>query len=308
MSQEHETSTGAGRAEAAVAEVGEGNKRVVESGGGCCGGGEAVVAGVRAHYARIADTAGGCCGPDAPPCGPDAGAMSRRLGYRPQDLAAVPEGANLGLGCGAPIGFLDPRPGETVLDLGSGPGLDAFLAARAVGPRGRVIGVDMTPRMIERARAGARQAGFANVEFREGRLEALPVEDASVDAVTSNCVINLVPDKAAVFREVARVLRPGGRMVVSDIVVEGPLPEAVARDLAAWVGCVAGAVPRGEYLRLVEAAGLERVEVLRDDDHGAAMETVAPDEVRSLLERTGARREDLVGRIRSITFRAVRPA
>jgi arsenite methyltransferase len=284
MSHEHEASTGAGRAEAAVAEIREGDERVVESGGGCCGG-EAVVAGVRAHYARIAETAGGCCGPDAPPCGADAGVRSLQIGYRPRDLAAVPEGANLGLGCGAPIGFLDPRPGETVLDLGSGPGLDAFLAARAVGPEGRVIGVDMTPRMIERAREGARKAGFANVEFREGRLEALPVADASVDAVTSNCVINLVPDKAAVFREVARVLRPGGR-----------------------VGCVAGAVPREEYLRLVEAAGLGRVEVLRDDDHGAAMETAAPDEVRALLERTGARREDLVGRIRSITFRAVRPA
>jgi arsenite methyltransferase len=307
MSHEHEASTGAGRAEAAVAEIREGDERVVESGGGCCGG-EAVVAGVRAHYARIAETAGGCCGPDAPPCGADAGVRSLQIGYRPRDLAAVPEGANLGLGCGAPIGSLDPRPGETVLDLGSGPGLDAFLAARAVGPEGRVIGVDMTPRMIERAREGARKAGFANVEFREGRLEALPVADASVDAVTSNCVINLVPDKAAVFREVARVLRPGGRMVVSDIVVEGPLPEAVARDLAAWVGCVAGAVPRKEYLRLVEAAGLGRVEVLRDDDHGAAMETAAPEEVRALLERTGARREDLVGRIRSITFRAVRPA
>jgi arsenite methyltransferase len=308
MSHEHEASTGAGRAEAAVAEVGEDKERVVERGGGCCGGGEAVVAGVRAHYGRIAETAASCCGPDAPPCGGDARVASLQIGYSAQELAVVPESANLGLGCGAPIGFLDPRPGETVLDLGSGPGLDAFLAARAVGPEGRVIGVDMTPRMIERAREGARKAGFANVAFREGRLEALPVADASVDAVTSNCVINLVPDKAAVFREVRRVLRPGGRMVVSDIVVEGPLPDGVTRDLAAWVGCVAGAVPRKEYLGLVAAAGLERVEILRDDDHGAAMETAAPEEVRSLLERTGARREDLVGRIRSITLRAVRPA
>jgi arsenite methyltransferase len=307
MSHEHEASTRAGDAEAAVAEVRVRYERIAEGGGGCCGG-EAVVAGVRAHYARIAETAGGCCGPKAPPCGGDASAVSLQIGYRAQDLAAVPEGADLGLGCGAPIGFLDPRPGETVVDLGSGPGLDAFLAARAVGPEGRVIGVDMTPRMLERAREGAHKAGFTNVEFREGRLEALPVDDASVDAVTSNCVINLVPDKAAVFREVARVLRPGGRMVVSDIVLEGPLPEAVARDLAAWVGCVSGAVPRREYARLVEAAGLGQVEILRDDDHGAAMEAAAPDEVRSLLERTGARREDLVGRVRSITFRAVRPA
>ena len=230
------------------------------------------------------------------------------MGYGKKDLSAVPEGADLGLGCGAPIGLLALRPGETVVDLGSGAGIDAFLAAEEVGPEGRVIGVDMTPQMLERARRNAASAGRTNVEFREGRLEALPVEDGSVDAVTSNCVINLVPDKAAVFAEVARVLKPGGRMVVSDIVLDAPLPEAVRADIAAWVGCISGALRKEEYLGLVEGAGFTQVEVLKDVDYGAAMEAAAPEQARALLERTGAKREDLVGTVRSVTFRALMPA
>jgi arsenite methyltransferase len=271
---------------------------------------EGVVAEVRERYGRIAETAGSCCGPTsraATCCGGEQ-AVSVQLGYKKEDLAVLPDGADLGLGCGAPIGFLELKPGETVLDLGSGAGIDALLAAQSVGPSGHVIGVDMTPQMLDRARQNAGAAGRRNVEFRKGRLEALPVDDASIDAVTSNCVINLVPDKAAVFREVARVLKPGGRMVVADIVLDGPLPDAVTKDLAAWVGCIAGAMPRAEYTRLVEAAGMASVEVLRDVDQGAAMEAVAPEQARELLERTGARREDLVGRVRSVTFRAVKPA
>jgi SAM-dependent methyltransferase len=233
--------------------------------------------------------------------------MSVQIGYRKEELQALPEGADLGLGCGAPIGLLELKPGETVLDLGSGAGIDAFLAAREVGPDGRVIGVDMTPQMLDRARRNAASVGHDNVEFRAGRLEALPVDDASIDAITSNCVINLVPDKAAVFREVARVLKPGGRMVVADIVLDAPLPEAVAKDLAAWVGCISGALPRKEYIRHLESAGLGSVEVLKDIDQGAAMEAVAPDQVRDLLGRTGAKREDLAGAVRSVTFRAVKP-
>ena len=301
--------------------VAEGGIAPTAAGSSCCGGvgvepsrdgagrtndPESVVSQVRARYAEIAETSGSCCGPS--PCGGDRSAMAVQVGYGAEQLSEAPEDANLGLGCGAPLTHLAPRPGETVLDLGSGPGLDAFLAAKAVGPAGRVIGVDMTRAMVERARKTAQKAGLTQVEFREGRLEALPVEDASIDAVTSNCVINLVPDKATVFREVARVLKPGGRMVVSDIVLDGALPEGVAQDLAAWVGCVAGAMQRQDYLDLVESAGLRPVEVLRDDDHGAAVEVAAPDEARALLERTGTRREDLVGKVRSITIRAVRPA
>jgi SAM-dependent methyltransferase len=271
---------------------------------------EGVVAEVRERYGRIAETAGSCCGPTtkASTCCGGAEAMSLQVGYGKKDLAALPEGADLGLGCGAPVALLELKPGETVVDLGSGAGIDAFLAAREVGPSGRVIGVDMTPQMLERARRNAATTGHTNVEFREGRLEALPVEDGSVDAVTSNCVINLVPDKTAVFREVARVLKPGGRMVVADIVLDAPLPEAVVQDLSAWVGCVSGAMRRDEYIDLVESSGLESVEALRDVDQGAAMELAAPEQTRGLLERTGTRREDLMGRVRSVTFRAVKPA
>jgi SAM-dependent methyltransferase len=262
---------------------------------------------VRERYAKIAEgQETGCCGPKVSTacCGGD-GAVSLQIGYRKDDLARVPEAANLGLGCGAPIDLLDPRPGETVLDLGSGAGLDVFLAADRVGPEGRAIGVDMTPAMLERARANAGKAGLANVEFREGRLEALPVPDASVDAVTSNCVINLVPDKGTVFREIARVLRPGGRAVISDIVLEGRLPEVVERDLIAYVGCISGAMDRRAYFSLAEKAGLA-VEVLKDVDYGAAVAASAPAETSDLLTRLGVRKEDVAGKVRSVTFRAVK--
>jgi arsenite methyltransferase len=264
--------------------------------------GEDVVAEVRKHYGAIAVTESPCCGPSC--C--TAPGTSRQLGYDAGQLAAVPPEADLGLGCGAPVGHLALRPGETVLDLGSGPGLDAFLAASQVGPGGHVIGVDMTPEMLARARASASRAGLKHVDFREGRLESLPVEDASVDAVTSNCVINLVPDKAAVFREVARVLRPGGRVVVSDIVLDRPLPEAVAKDVLAWVGCVAGAAKRDDYFGMVAAAGLSDTTLLKDEDSLEALAEVAPDEADALVERSGVPREELRGIVRSVTWRAVK--
>ncbi len=270
-------------------------------------GGEALVAQVKERYGRIAQAADGCCGPrkTSSCCGGDE-AVSVKLGYRGRELSTVPEGADLGLGCGAPVEHLKLQPGETVLDLGSGPGLDAFIAAKAVGPQGRVIGVDMTPAMLERARRNAEQGGFRNVEFREGRLEALPVADASVDALTSNCVINLVPDKAAVFREIARVLKPGGRLVISDIVLDGELPAAIAKDLYAYVGCIAGAALRGDYLGLVEAAGLGELQVLKDVDYTSASAAAAPGEMQALLERTGVRLEEIAGKVHSLTFRATR--
>ena len=263
---------------------------------------------VRDRYARIAEGAvGGCCGASASGCASES-AVSLGIGYDASELAQVPVEANLGLGCGAPLGFLAPQPGETVLDLGSGPGLDVLLAARHVGPAGRVIGVDMTPAMLERARANAAKVGVSHVEFREGRLEALPVESGTVDAVTSNCVINLVPDKRAVFAEIARVLRPGGRVVISDILLDGRLPSAVEKDVLSYVGCVSGAMRREEYFALVGAAGLERVEVLRDVDYLAGLIEAAPDEVRALEARTGIKREEVLGRVRSVTFRASKPA
>ena len=269
---------------------------------------EELVRKVRERYAQIAEgQVSGCCGPQTSGCGSES-AVTLGVGYDASELALVPAEANLGLGCGAPIGFLSLKAGETALDLGSGPGLDTFLAARQVGPEGRVIGVDMTPAMLERARANAAKIGVSHVEFREGRLEALPVESSSIDAVTSNCVINLVPDKRAVFAEIARVLRPGGRVVISDILLDGRLPAAVEQDLLAYVGCVSGAMRREEYFALVGAAGLEKVEVLRDVDYLATLIESAPDEVGALEARTGVTREQVLGRVHSVTFRAEKPA
>jgi SAM-dependent methyltransferase len=230
---------------------------------------------------------------------------AEKLGYAESELAVLPDGANLGLGCGAPVSALDLQPGETMLDLGSGAGIDAFVAAGQVGPEGKVIGVDMTPAMIEKARENARKAGVANVDFREGRLESLPVDDASVDAVTSNCVINLVPDKAAVFAEVVRVLKPGGRVVVSDIMLEGDLPDAIRSNAMAWVGCVAGAVQRSEYFEIVERAGLREVAVIRNLDYLTKLTACGgePDWMRE----AGIRAEQLAGVVQSVTFRALKP-
>jgi arsenite methyltransferase len=275
-------------------------------------GNEGIVTQVKKRYAEIAVTGSSCCGP-APQqaagcCARETAAegISQELGYSASDLAGLPKEADLGLGCGVPLGHLKLEAGETVVDLGSGPGLDALIAAKQVGDTGRVIGVDMTPEMLERARATAAKAGATNVDFRQGRLERLPVETASVDAVTSNCVINLVPDKAAVFGEIARVLKPGGRVVVSDIVLDRPLPEAVAKDVFAWCGCVAGASDRKQYLALVEAAGLGDVEVLKDVDYLGSLAKVAPEEADAMLAGWGVTRDELAGTVHSITWRAVK--
>lgn len=187
--------------------------------------------------------------------------IGKKIGYAESDIAAVPEGANLGLGCGNPIALASLKEGETVLDLGSGAGFDCFLAAVRVGPNGKIIGVDMTPEMIERAQANARKDGVENVEFRLGDIERLPVEDASVDVIISNCVINLAPDKGRVFREAFRVLKPEGRLMVSDIVLKKPLPDAVKNSVAAYVGCVAGASLKEEYLEAMREAGFADVAV-----------------------------------------------
>ncbi|MFN8640238.1 MAG: arsenite methyltransferase [Candidatus Binatia bacterium] len=261
---------------------------------------------VRDRYAEIART--GAPIPEAGCCGPQPAQIAERLGYAREEIQAAPEGANLGLGCGAPLAAAALRTGETVLDLGSGAGFDAFLAAREVGEEGRVIGVDMTPEMLERARRNAVAAGHRNVEFRQGRIEALPLDDASVDAVISNCVINLVPDKAAVYREVARVLRPGGRMIVSDVVLDAPLPAAVADGVAALTGCVAGASLRGEYLQTIAAAGLTDVEILADKGFGEMALSIVPADMLAQAQAAGIDVVAVAGTVRSLTIRARRPA
>jgi SAM-dependent methyltransferase len=209
---------------------------------------------VRDHYGKIATReTEGCCGPGGSSCGP--------LGYTAEDAAAVPEGADLGLGCGNPTAIAALRPGETVLDLGSGGGFDCFLAARAVGPRGRVVGVDMTAEMIARARANAHKVEASNVEFRLGEIEHLPVADGSVDVILSNCVINLSPEKPAVFREAYRVLRPGGRLAISDVVATGPIPAELRDQAAALSGCIAGAAPVDDLRAMLAEAGFVDIEI-----------------------------------------------
>jgi len=218
---------------------------------------------VREGYAKVAKGQDSCCGPSSSCCsGSTAESISTHIGYSEEELRAAPEGANLGLGCGNPLAHASLKEGETVLDLGSGAGFDCFIASRRVGKAGRVIGVDMTPEMIEKARGNARKGGFANVEFRLGEIEKLPVEDESVDVIISNCVINLSPDKRKVFKEAFRVLKPGGRLMVSDIVLRRELPAAIRDSVSAYVGCISGAVFKNEYLGALSAAGFQEIDII----------------------------------------------
>jgi arsenite methyltransferase len=223
---------------------------------------------VRERYAKAADGSG-CCGSSGC-CGADVDSVEKialQVGYHEGDLAMIPEGANLGLGCGNPLEHADVKQGETVLDLGSGAGFDVFLASRAVGPMGRVIGVDMTPEMVDKARANAASAKVYNVDFRLGHIEDLPVNSGTVDLVISNCVVNLSPEKDKVFSEVYRVLKPGGRMLVSDLVLIKALSERLKHSVEAYVGCVAGASMKEDYLQLMRNAGFEKVEIVAEDKY-----------------------------------------
>lgn len=211
---------------------------------------------VREHYADRIKNNASCCGGNDSCCGPESSLYPSEL------LATLPDGeSTISYGCGDPITLASLEPGQTVLDLGSGAGLDCFFAARKVGETGKVIGVDMTPEMIDRARSSAERLDLHNVEFRQGYLEDLPVESNSVDVIISNCVINLSPDKSQVFTEAFRVLKPGGKLAISDIVTDGPLPAAVKQSLSAWAGCVAGAVEANDYIGMMESVGFTNISI-----------------------------------------------
>ncbi len=218
---------------------------------------------VRNRYAKVAKTNGSCCASSVSCCSaPTNEQISKMIGYSEEEMTAVPEGANLGLGCGNPTALASLKEGDRVLDLGSGAGFDCFLAAKKVGKQGKVIGVDMTPEMLDKARANAKKGKYTNVEFRLGEIENLPVADNSVDVIISNCVINLAPNKKRVFEEAFRVLAPKGRIVVSDIVLLKQLPESIQKNVEAYAGCIAGAEIKDNYLNAIRKAGFEEVKVV----------------------------------------------
>lgn len=237
---------------------------------------------VRERYGRIAQAApscgpvpagAACCGPSASPREVNAA----RMGYSVDEIAASPEAAEMGLGCGNPQAIARLQPGETVLDLGSGAGFDSLLAARAVGEAGRVIGVDMTEAMLRKARRNAQKAGLANVEFRKGQIERLPLESQSVDVVISNCVVNLSPEKEAVFKDAFRVLKPGGRLAIADVVALRPLPEDMRNDPELQCACIGGALPAEALERLLQAAGFEQIRIALREESRDLIKTWAPE-------------------------------
>ena len=266
---------------------------------------------VRAGYAKVAKQEGSCCGSSPSCCGGAdfAQAISKNIGYSAEELNAVPEGANLGLGCGNPVALASLKKGETVLDLGSGAGFDCFLAAGRVGERGRVIGIDMTPEMIEKARENAEKGDYRNVEFRLGEIERLPIVDGIVDAVISNCVINLSPNKKKVFAEVFRALKPGGRMMISDIVLLKELPDFIKNSVEAYIGCVSGAALKDEYLMAIKEAGFQDVKIMGET--AFPMEFMANDPTaREIEENLSIPREkiaEIANSIRSIKVHGVKP-
>ncbi len=256
---------------------------------------------VREHYAERIKSNASCCGPSA-------GSCSDSNLYPADLLATLPEGESaVSYGCGDPITLAALQPGQVVLDLGSGAGLDCFFAAKKVGATGHVIGVDMTPEMIERATSSAKRMGVTNVEFRQGYLEDLPVDANSMDVIISNCVINLSPDKSKVFAEAFRVLKPGGKLAVSDIVTDGPLPEAIKQSLSAWAGCVAGAVEAKDYVGMMKAVGFTDVSV---NPVFFDKETVdsALDDMKDAIELKTIAREDVYKAVFSAKITAYKPA
>lgn len=256
---------------------------------------------VREGYGKIAKTEQCGCG-----CG---SRISQQIGYSSSELESVPEGADLGLGCGNPVALASLREGETVIDLGSGAGLDCFLAAKKVGASGKVIGVDMTSEMLDKARANCRKSNYKNVEFRLGEIENLPVADGTADVIISNCVINLSPEKQRVFNEAFRVLKAGGRLMVSDMVLLKDIPEAVKKSVLGYIGCVSGAEMKNEYMKMIENAGFREVKIINETH--LPLETVLGDAtgkaIMDDLKLTKKSAEELVGSVVSVKISATRP-
>ena len=240
---------------------------------------------VKDGYAKILREGSSCC-PSSTCCGSNnAKTISETVGYTQKDLKMVPKGSNLGLGCGNPVALASLKKGETVLDLGSGTGFDAFLAANKVGRTGRVIGIDMTPEMINRAKENARKGNYSNVEFRLGEIEKLPVDNESIDVVISNCVINLSIDKQVVFKEAFRVLKIGGRLMVADLVLLKDLPETIKKSIEAYIGCLAGASMKNKYIEFIKKAGFKNIEILSQDVY--PIETMANDTaIKAIMQNT----------------------
>ncbi len=267
---------------------------------------------VRESYAKIATQDNtSCCDQISSCCGPNnlAVDISKKIGYTDKEIKTVPEGANLGLGCGNPVAIASLKESETVMDLGSGAGFDVFLAAQKVGINGKVIGVDMTQEMIEKARENAKKGNYSNVEFRLGEIEKLPTDNNSIDVIISNCVINLSPDKKAVFKEIFRVLKPGGRLMISDIVLLKELPDFIKNSIDAYVGCISGAILKDDYTEIIKNSGFHNVEIanevkvsidlwLNDSTIQKTMEDlkISPEKVKEVL-----------GNIASIKLKGVKP-
>ena len=266
---------------------------------------------VREGYAKVAKKEASCCAPADTCCGSTdlVQDISKKIGYRDEELASVPEGANLGLGCGNPVALASLEEGETVLDLGAGAGFDCFLAANKVGKKGRVIGVDMTSEMLEKARENARKGDYENVEFRLGEIENIPAADDSVDVIISNCVINLSPDKKRVFNEAFRVLKPGGRLMVSDIVLLKELPDSIKNSVAAYIGCLSGAMMKGDYLAVIREAGFQEVKVI--DETFFPLEFMFEDPVaKAVINQLNITTEDLgdiAPSVASIKVQGIKP-
>lgn len=256
---------------------------------------------VREHYAERIKNSASCCGP--------SDCCSSESSLYPADLlATLPGGAStVSYGCGDPITLASLEPGQTVLDLGSGAGLDCFFAAKKVGEMGRVIGVDMTPEMIERATSSAKRMNLTNVEFRQGFLEDLPVDSGSVDVIISNCVINLSPDKAKVFNEAFRVLKPGGKLAVSDIVTDGPLPDVIKQSLSAWAGCVAGAVEAEDYIAMMKSVGFTNISVVPVFFDKETVDSAIND-MGDVIELNTIARDDVYKAVYSAKITAYKPA